>query len=76
MKGQEALPEHLADDALRHRSTTKDDRQNQVARSSQLGSKCQSSASSAGNEERKMYVPMHLVPSDPVPQTALGAKLN
>ena len=31
---------------------------------------------SAGNEERKTYVPVHLVPSDPVPQTTLGTELN
>ena len=30
----------------------------------------------AGNEERKVYLPMHLVPSNPVPQTALGTELN
>ena len=81
MKGQEALPEHLTDDALRDRSTTNGDRRNHIARKVVSSGSCDVGYSNASlvmanKTSPKRYWPMHLVPADPVPRTALRAKLR
>jgi hypothetical protein len=80
MKGQEALPEHLADDALWHRSTISRGGRvplRKVVSPASCGISY-SYVSSRATKKRSVKgdLPMYLVPSDPVPKTALRTELN